>query len=207
MTETLFCGDCGGRIAATAKFCGACGARQEPAADSSASSDPPTQATVPLVKSSRDWQPPEGEPSLDPPQPQPKPVSQGNTERPGGLSTSELRGFAPPTPRSHGAPAPLSAPASRRTPPDTPPPAGPYGGNVQRTPGKATASLVLGIIGLVFCPIVCSVLAIIFGAQAKAEIDSNPALGGRGQAQAGFICGIVGLSIGAILLIVILGAA
>lgn len=71
------------------------------------------------------------------------------------------------------------------------PPAPP---GAQTTPGKATASLVLGIVGLLVCPIVCSVLAIVFGIQAKSEIDgSGGRLGGRGMAQAGVILGILGL--------------
>ncbi len=75
----------------------------------------------------------------------------------------------------------------------TGPPAG--GG---RTPGKATASLILGIIGLLICPIVCSVLAIVFGQQAKQEIDADPSLSGRGMAQAGFILGIIGIALGVV---------
>ena len=60
--------------------------------------------------------------------------------------------------------------------------------------GKATASMVLGIVGIIFCPIVLSVLAIVFGLQSRNEIDRNPgAYTNRGQAQAGFILGIVGL--------------
>jgi hypothetical protein len=69
----------------------------------------------------------------------------------------------------------------------------------QRTPGKATAALVLGIVGLFICPLVCSVLAIVFGTQAKNEIDRDPSLGGRGLAQAGFVLGIVGLVIGVLI--------
>jgi hypothetical protein len=89
-------------------------------------------------------------------------------------------GWAPPTPHEGG--------------PDFAPPAAPgAGAPAPRTPGKATAALVLGIVGIFICPIVCSVLAIIFGQQAKREIDADPDLGGRGVAQAGFILGIVGL--------------
>ncbi|MBK5233956.1 MAG: DUF4190 domain-containing protein [Thermoleophilia bacterium] len=87
--------------------------------------------------------------------------------------------------------------------------------------GKATAAMVLGICGcatLVFCSwlitgfpsLVLGILAIIFGVQAKKEIDATPGLEGRGQAQAGFIMGLVtvGLSILFVLLIlVIVGGA
>jgi hypothetical protein len=65
---------------------------------------------------------------------------------------------------------------------------------------------VLGIVGLIVCPIVCSVLAIVFGQQAKGEIERDPTLGGRGIAQAGFVLGIVGLVAGAIFLVIYLVA-
>jgi len=82
----------------------------------------------------------------------------------------------------------------------------PYGA-VRRTEGLAVASLVLGIAGFVVCPLICSVLAIIFGLQAKTKIRQDPSLQGDGMAQAGFILGIIGLAVGAILLIVIIIAA
>jgi hypothetical protein len=99
-------------------------------------------------------------------------------------------------------------------PPDSSwnPPPQPYGqqpayGAPRRTEGLAVASLVLGIAGFVVCPLVCSVLAIIFGLQAKTKIRQDPSLQGEGMAQAGFILGIVGLAIGAIVLIIIIIAA
>ena len=68
-------------------------------------------------------------------------------------------------------------------------------GGQQQTPGNAVASLVLGILGLVLCPIICSVIAIILGQQAKQQIERDPNLGGAGLAQAGVIMGIVGLAL------------
>ena len=61
------------------------------------------------------------------------------------------------------------------------------------TSGKATASMVLGILSFLCCPIIFSVLAIVLGSQAKNEIAATPGLGGAGMAQAGFILGIVSL--------------
>ncbi|WP_053227544.1 DUF4190 domain-containing protein [Solirubrobacter soli] len=63
-----------------------------------------------------------------------------------------------------------------------------------RTPGQAVASLILGIVGLVFCPIIASVLALVFGYQAKSQIDAaGGQLGGRGVAVAGIVLGWVSL--------------
>ncbi len=65
--------------------------------------------------------------------------------------------------------------------------------------GGAVASLVLGIVGLVLCPIlVLSILAIVFGVKARRRIKaSGGQLGGSGQATAGLVLGIIGLVVGA----------
>ena len=75
--------------------------------------------------------------------------------------------------------------------------------------GKATASLVLGILGLVFCPLICSVLALVFGYQARREIDgSGGRLTGRGNATAGIVLGWIGVALVAVFFgLVILGLA
>jgi len=60
--------------------------------------------------------------------------------------------------------------------------------------GMAVASLVLGIVGLVFpfIPIIPSILAIIFGALGMGQVNrSNGMLKGKGMATAGIILGIV----------------
>jgi hypothetical protein len=98
-------------------------------------------------------------------------------------------------------------------------PAG-LGGGWQQTPdprwvqtaptasGKATAALVLGVLGFVFCPIIFSVLALVFGHQGRNEIDgSGGRISGRGLATAGIILGWVGLVIWALLIALgVLGA-
>ena len=63
--------------------------------------------------------------------------------------------------------------------------------------GFATASLVLGIIGLpAFCSVVLPILAIIFGIIALQQIGSNASEGGgRGIAIAGVVCGALGMLI------------
>lgn len=56
----------------------------------------------------------------------------------------------------------------------------------------ATAALVLGILGVVFCPL-CGPVAWMLGRKAEHEVDaSGHRLGGRGLATAGKILGIVG---------------
>ena len=59
--------------------------------------------------------------------------------------------------------------------------------------GMATASLVLGIVGLpAFCTVVVPLLAVVFGAVAVRQTSENRQ-GGRGMAIAGIVCGSVGL--------------
>jgi len=76
----------------------------------------------------------------------------------------------------------------------TPPP---YGGAPSSYPQapehpKATTVLVLGILGIVVCQVL-SPFAWVMGNRAIREIDlAQGQIGGRGQVQAGRICGIVG---------------
>ncbi len=86
----------------------------------------------------------------------------------------------------------------------TAPPAGAAPAQVAPKPdksGKAVASMVLGIVGLVllFCgwifleipSLILGILAIIFGHLGKQEIAERPGLGGESEAKAGFIMGII----------------
>ena len=52
----------------------------------------------------------------------------------------------------------------------------PRGGvsGVRRMEGTAVASLVLGIFGIISCPVVLSIPAVIVGNQARARIRSDP---------------------------------
>ena len=80
------------------------------------------------------------------------------------------------------------------------------------TPGKATTALVMGIAGLLCCPLVLSIPAWIIGHGAVKEIDaSNGTLGGRSTANAGYILGIIGtvlgvLSVGALVMLFSFGS-
>lgn len=65
-----------------------------------------------------------------------------------------------------------------------------------KTNGLAIASLVFGILGMVFLYGIGAIFAIVFGHIAKGQIDrSNATEGGRGLAVAGLILGWVGLFI------------
>lgn len=79
-----------------------------------------------------------------------------------------------------------------------------------RTSGLAIASMILGILSLVFCwlpyfiGVMMSVLAIIFGGVAMGQTSRDPTLGGRGMAIAGLVCGIVSIAILVILVIAVI---
>ena len=71
---------------------------------------------------------------------------------------------------------------------------------------KATTSLVLGILGIVICGIIAP-FAWRMGKRAVDEIDASQGqLGGRGQAQAGQILGLIGTILLGLGLLVALGA-
>jgi hypothetical protein len=77
-----------------------------------------------------------------------------------------------------------------------PPPQNPYYQPVPPESGNATAALLLGIAGLFVCPVICSILAIVYGRKAYSEIDASRGyMRGRGQAQAGLILGWVGIAL------------
>jgi multisubunit Na+/H+ antiporter MnhB subunit len=90
-------------------------------------------------------------------------------------------------------------------PPITPPPGYiPYGvpGGRPQSHKKAITSMILGIVGLFCIPLVLSVLALVLGIQARAEIDrSGGAYGNRGMATAGIVLGIIGAVFGGIFVV------
>jgi hypothetical protein len=76
-----------------------------------------------------------------------------------------------------------------------------------QTSSKAIASLALGVAGFILVPVVCSVLAIILGSQAKREIEADPRLGGEGLARAGVILGWVSLVFTVVALVLVITIA
>lgn len=98
-------------------------------------------------------------------------------------------------------------------PPPPPPgyPPGGYGGApgypVAPTNPKATWAMILGILGLVCCGI-AAIPALVLGIVAKNEIQaSNGMQSGAGQAQAGFILGIIGCALWVVGVIAYVGLA
>jgi len=88
-------------------------------------------------------------------------------------------------------------------PPPAPPPIGGPGYQPQRNHPRATTSLVLGILSLVICSILGPV-ALVMGRKAVKEIDaSGGELGGRGQAQVGWILGLIATILLAISIVVV----
>ena len=64
-----------------------------------------------------------------------------------------------------------------------------------RMEGTAVAALILGIFGVISCPLVLSIPALIVGNQALSKIRQDPTLQGEGLARAGVILGWVGVGL------------
>lgn len=80
---------------------------------------------------------------------------------------------------------------------DYPPP----GGTSYALPNSTLAlvSLITGILGLTFLPLLGSIVAVITGPMAQKEInESHGTLGGEGLAKAGIILGWIGIGLGVI---------
>jgi hypothetical protein len=141
-----------------------------------------------------DFEPPQTPTPGPPPGAPPTPPPPTRAQPPAPPAAQPPVASPPPPPPGYGAPA-------------APPPPGPYSyagaPAAQRTSGKAVASLVLGIAGLLIAPFILSVLGIIFGALARKEINTDPSLTGRGMANWGFWLSIVGLIAWVILIVVI----
>jgi Domain of unknown function (DUF4190) len=104
-------------------------------------------------------------------------------------------GMAPPSTEIKNTAIPLGNHAPGMAPPS---------GGFRRTSGLATASMVCGIVGLIFCGFILGVIAIILGIVAHANIKQNRhELTGECQATAGIITGSIAL-VGWILLVILL---
>jgi hypothetical protein len=93
-------------------------------------------------------------------------------------------------------------------PPPPAPPSPQFSGYPARqtTNGLAVASLVLGIVGPVFC--VAWILALVFGYVARGQIDrSGGTQSGRGMATAGIVLGWVWLGLLVVYIVIAIAAA
>jgi hypothetical protein len=83
----------------------------------------------------------------------------------------------------------------------------PAGAAVAADAGKAIASLVLSIVGILFCPYVFSVLGLVFGYMARGEIKrAGGGLGGEGLALAGIIISWGGLAVWTLFILAVYAA-
>ncbi len=109
----------------------------------------------------------------------------------GGPEQAGPAGYGYPPPPPPGAAYPGAAVPYPPTYPGGYPPAG-YPMQAPPEHPQAVMAMVLGILGLVCCGL-ASPFAIWTGRKSMKEIDASGGwLGGRGQAQAGFIMGIIG---------------
>lgn len=151
-------------------------------------------------------------PAPDPEQPQhpgPPPSFQPSWGQPGPGQ--------PPYGAQPGYPAPPAQPGYQQPgypqPGYAPPPGWGYAPVAPDHP-RATTALVLGLVGLIgglACglPLLASPFAWWIGVKTRREIDAQPGVGGRGQATAGMVTGIIGtvllaLSLALLVLIVVL---
>jgi hypothetical protein len=75
------------------------------------------------------------------------------------------------------------------------------------TPGKAIASLILSIVGILFCPYVFSVIGLVLGYMARGEIQrSGGRLQGEGLALAGIIISWGGLAVWTLFILAVYAA-
>jgi hypothetical protein len=81
-----------------------------------------------------------------------------------------------------------------------------------RTEGNAVASLVLGIVGVMFfffpvIGLIPAVLALFLSSTARKRLAADPSLEGRGLATAGRVLGWVGVGIGILWLAIVIVAS
>jgi len=87
-------------------------------------------------------------------------------------------------------------------------PASPAPYPIQPKEPQATTAMVLGIVAVAggmmcYLPILVSPVALYFGRKSLNAIKQQPHLGGRGEAMAGFVLGIIGTCMIAFMLLVI----
>ena len=86
---------------------------------------------------------------------------------------------------------------------DRPPYAGDAGERPLGNNGKATASLVCGIVGLILAGFILGIIAIVLASMAKKEIARTGQAGG-GLATAGMVLGIIDIALGVVVAVAVL---
>lgn len=195
--KEVICGQCQKRFIASAEApFGSQYARPEPpqasrqaGLESMAPPAPPAQEPGPATQPQQPGEPPQ----------QPPPAQ---WQQPGQPEPS-----APQPPRPAGVPQPPPIPGDYGPPPLPEQPYGPY--RMLPPASGAGAAMVLGIISIAGCwccwgvvGLICGGLAIVFGGNAMRDIDAGRAdPNDRGKAVAGKVCGIIGLIISILVLI------
>ncbi len=203
--EPMYCPNCGTENKEGSIYCNLC---QEPLERYAAPSPHPGQAFEAGTEASGEA-PLSGQPFQE----TPVPPFQGAPVQPfQGAPVQPWVGPGMPGPAYAPFPPPPGIPGPPPLYPGHPPYAN-YGSypvviTRQSTPGEAVAALVLGIAGLALgcfgIPILCSILAIVFGIKARNMIDAGGGLlGGRGMATAGLVMGIIGMGLNTALFILI----
>ncbi|MCW2753428.1 MAG: hypothetical protein JWQ32_839 [Marmoricola sp.] len=158
-------------------------------------------------------QPPSQDPDAQPPPPPPAPAAPDYGQAPpppppAYWQAPPAYGQAPPAygqpPPAYGQPGAYGQPQYGQPAPGY---AYPYPQPAD-TSGKATASLVLGIAGMILCGLFTGIPAIFLGISAKRDIDAAQGrVGGRGMATAGIVLGsisiVVSIAVGVLLTVLI----
>jgi hypothetical protein len=118
-----------------------------------------------------------------------------------------------PEPAAGSSPMPAGRPSLGPPPPPPPPPAA-YSRQLPPKDAMAVLAFVLGlfaVVGGVFCLVpgpICGIPAVVVGLVSQRRISSaGGGLGGSGLALAGWICGIAGILVAAIYVVLFLAGA
>jgi hypothetical protein len=208
--KEVVCGKCQRKFVASTAGAGAAAPRdavpRPPAGQAPPAPAPPAGAKPPAAPAAGPTPPSQPAPTAAPAPPGPKRLPLPPGPRPVGPAPGPVAPGAPPPPPA-GMPR-----VGLPTPP--PPPAGVYG-PPRKSSGVAVASMILGIVSIVFCwcygivSVICGILALVFYNNAMRDIEAGRSpVSSAGMAKAGRICGIIGLLLGiGFWVVVIIGLA
>ena len=202
----MTCPNCGAAVAETRRFCGKCGTDLTPEASAAPAVAPPTFDSPPVTNppaAPAAWGSGRAGAVVPPAEAATAPPAATDPFAPPNLGPPGYAGAPPgypPPPPSYGAPPPGYGVPSPYPPAGYPgaPPAGwsgyGYGYGPPHTNGLAIASLVLGLVGWMFCG-VGSVVAIVLGYVSRGQIKQSwGRQTGSGMATAGIVLGFTGVA-------------